>query len=131
MSQKLLISKSGYNVLTETDQRNLVFTSDLGSLKYYAEGSSGVSGGAGYTTVEITHSLGYIPFFTAYIGVLAVGGDTDDYCMCPFIFADMSNFFVGSAWADSTKIYLQIWHDYGTTVSVTFYYKIFRNSTGL
>ena len=131
MSQKLRISKPGYNAITESDKRNLVFTSDLASLNYYAEGSVGVSGGSGVTVQTIAHNLGYIPFFTAFIGPLGVGGDTNDYCMCPFIFADFSNSFIGSVWADATNIYLSIDHDYPSTISVTFYYKIFRNSLGL
>lgn len=131
MSQKIVISKSAFNVLTETDARNLVFSSDYASLKYYVEGSVNVSGGDGVTTVEVNHSLGYIPFFAAYIGVLGVGGDTDDYCMVPFIFASGASSFIGSCWADANKLYFQIEHDLGTTPSATFYYKIFRNSTGL
>ena len=131
MSMKIVVTKPGYNVLTETDKRNIVFTSDLASLKYYAEGSASVSGGSGTTTVEVAHNLGYIPVFAAYIGVLAIGGDVDDYCMVPFIFLSGANSFIGTVWADSSKLYLEIQHDLPSTPSVTFYYKIFRNSTGL
>lgn len=131
MAQKIVITKPGFNALTETDPKNMIFTSELASLKYYSEGSVDVSGGDGVTTVEVTHTLGYIPFFASYIGVLGVGGDTDDYSMVPFIFLDGFNAFVGSVWADSTKLYFQIDHNLGHSVSVTFYYKIFRNNLGL
>ena len=131
MTKKIVITKAGYNATTETDPRNINFTSELPSLKYYLEGSASVSGGTGVTTTEITHNLGYIPFFVAYIGALNQGGDTDDFCMVPFIYLDGLDSFLGSAWADSTKIYLQIEHDLGITVSVTFHYKVFKNRTNL
>lgn len=131
MSHKVIISKVGYNALTETDPRNLIFSSDYASLKYYAEGSTSVSGSAGTHTVEITHGLGYKPFFVAYIGVLGIGGDSNDFCMVPFIFIDGIDSFLGSAWVDSNKLYLEIQHDLPSSPSVTFYYKIFRNDLGL
>lgn len=131
MSKKIIITKPGFDAKTETDPRNINFTSELASLKYYAEGSVGVSGVAGVTTEEIVHGLGYIPFFVAYIGALGVGGDTDDFSMVPFIFLDGLSSFIGSAWADTDKLYLQIEHDLASTPSVTFHYKIFRNSLGL
>lgn len=128
---KIVITKSGYSALTETDPRNLIFSSDYASLMYYAEGSISVSGSDGVTTVELTHGLGYAPVFVSYIGVLNIGGDSNDYCMIPFIFLDGINSFLGSTWADTSKLYFQIEHDLGHSVSVTFYYKIFRNSLGL
>ena len=128
MSARIIVTKPGYNANEDPDPRNVNFDSDLASLKYYVEGTEVVSGGAGYTETTIAHNLGYKPFFAAYIGPLV---EAADFSMVPFVFADFSNFFLGSAWVDDTNLYLQIWHDYGTTVNATFYYKIFRNNLGL
>lgn len=128
MSQRIIVTESGYSADENPDPRNIRFDSDLASLKYYLEDSAVVSGGAGYTTTEITHNLGYVPFFVAYVGPLLAA---DDSAMVPFVFASGSDFFIGSAWADSTKLYLQIWHNLGSTVNATYHYKIFKNSLGL
>lgn len=131
MSKRIIVTKPGISANEVNDARDLTFDSDLESLKYYKEGSVGVSGGAGTTVQEVTHGLGYIPVFAAYIGPLQEGGDTNDYSMVPFVFASGLDFFFGSCWADANKLYFQIVHDFGSTLSVTFYYKIFKNNTTL
>lgn len=73
MAQKIVVSKAGYNALTETSIDNLVFSSDYNTLKYsLANGSKTVNvvtSASGYYSFqeEITHGLGYKPFFKAYV----------------------------------------------------------------
>jgi hypothetical protein len=133
MSQKIVITKPTYNALTETDPRNIIFSSDYDNLKYYASGNTTVNGAYGVTTVEVSHNLGYIPFFVAYVGQLEIdSADEGDYCMIPYVFSTMGYFFHASVWADSSKFYFQIEHNIDdTTIPMTFYYKIFRNDLGL
>lgn len=82
MTQKIVVSKAGYNVLTETDIDNLVFSSDYNTLKYsLANGTKSVvvsnnTLGEFSFQEEITHGLGYKPFFKAYayyVGYSPVG----------------------------------------------------------
>jgi hypothetical protein len=72
MTYKIAISKENYNVLSESNPNNLIFSSDFNTLKYYASGSRTVNISAGegeaYLGYEvITHGLGYNPFFIAYV----------------------------------------------------------------
>lgn len=70
---KIRVSKPGYNALNETDIDKLVFSSDYNTLKYsLANGSKTVNvvtSSSGYYNFqeEITHGLGYKPFFKAYV----------------------------------------------------------------
>lgn len=128
MSQKIVITKPGFNAGTETNPLNLIFSSDYASLKYYSSGTIAVpySGTVGEGT--ITHSLGYIPFFVGYVGPLASG----NYCMCPFFQAAGPDFIYASTWADSTKLYFRVEKTVGVANgTLTFPYKIFRNNLGL
>ena len=69
---KIRVSKLAYNALTEIDVDKLVFSSDYNTLKYsLANGSRSVvvnTNAPGYYSFqeEITHGLGYKPFFKAY-----------------------------------------------------------------
>lgn len=85
MSNKLRISKPGYNVLTETDSNNLIFDSDFDTLKYFATANAylefplrhtDLGGGIDYnvapletleTTHRIRHDLGYVPIFDVIV----------------------------------------------------------------
>lgn len=69
--KKVVIAKPNYNALTETDPNNLVFSSDYGTLKYYASGSITVEcvvdGPDKIFTDFITHNLNYYPYVEAYV----------------------------------------------------------------
>ncbi len=73
MSYKVIVSKSEYNALTETNIDRLRFSSDYNTLKYSSSvGSKDVvvnTSVGGYYSFqeEITHGLGYKPFFKAYV----------------------------------------------------------------
>ena len=55
------VSKSGYDVKTATDKQ-LVFSSSFSVPKIYMQGATVGNSG----TVQITHSLGYIPGFLVF-----------------------------------------------------------------
>lgn len=127
MSYKLRVSKPNKNVLTETSLDNIVYDSDYDTLKYYSAGTVtlNVNGSSKHGTVS--HSLGYKPFFVTYVDKLS---PTDTWSMCPQTFNDGFTYLYASSYADSNKIYFDI-ETNAATNTFNFYYKIFRNDTGI
>jgi hypothetical protein len=125
---KLRIAKPGFNVLTETNLDNIIFDSSYNTLKYYLSGSVDLVVTGSDAEVEITHGLGFVPFFIAYVNLYA--GDDEYYNICPGKFADVGIYDYAQAYADNQKLYFKV---YTNSVSNTFNfrYKIFRNNTGL
>jgi len=67
MAYELKITKSGYNVLTETNPKNFIFDSSLNHLKTVSYGSFQQTVSAwGNSVVSIYHGLGYKPLAMAY-----------------------------------------------------------------
>lgn len=135
MTYKIVISKSGYNVLTETNINNLIFSSNYNTLKYYASGNSTISinngGGKYHSHNTIAHNLGYKPFFVAY------AKDSDfmaRYSPCGIYVAPTGlSYRLFTTTVDNNNLYLVAKGNSlaGENYSVTFYYKIFKNSLGL
>lgn len=126
---KIIIAKPGFNALTETDPDNLIYSSDYDTLKYYTSGSVNLTPVG--TTIEttITHDLGYIPYFTAYVNNFA---GANAYNMCPGYEANVSGYIHADVYADSTKLYFRVHTDYlNTGTTFNFRYFIFRNRLGL
>jgi len=128
MGYKIAISKAGYNVLTETDPNNLIFSSDYNTLKYDIAGTlsfnMGGSGSKYYDyTAEVLHNLGYIPFFWAE-GKMG----TAEYQVLPNGNHGYDNMEI---YADSTKIYCYAQIFLTSTMTFIFNYKIFKNNLGL
>lgn len=102
------ISKPGFDVKTETNPENLIFTSAKGVLGWRSTQTiSGQTGADGIMTAEYTHSLGYIPmifcFVTTYGGKLIMAPnswettwDGDEQLLERFYF-----------YVDATKIYVK------------------------
>lgn len=67
MAQKIVITKAGFNALTETDPKNFIFDSSLNHLKTTQSGSVTLTIGTSSTAQgTVTHSLGYRPLVLAY-----------------------------------------------------------------
>ena len=134
MTQKLIISKDTYNVLTESEVDNLIFSSDYNTLKYYVSGnvSLTITGDGTLQTVETTvsHNLGYIPFFIVYVNDPE---NTSRYNIVPYNFSFITIVRYANAYSTTTQLIFQFKANYtgGTNRTVTFYYKIFKNNTGL
>lgn len=63
----MLITKPGFDVLTETDPKNMIFDSDLNHLKTAGYGTLvGTATAGGTTVVSVGHLLGYQPLVLAY-----------------------------------------------------------------
>ena len=127
MTEIIRVSKVGNNAITGTAPDNLVFSSDYNTLKYYSSGSvvATISGSNGEGSV--THNLGYIPFFTAYVNGLS---PSNTWSMCHQTFSDFGAYLYLNAFADATNLYFT-WETASASNTVTFYYKIFRNKTYL
>ena len=128
MSQKIRISKSGYNTLTETTLDNIIFDSDYDTLKYYMSGNVSLVVSGSDTETTVTHSLNYVPFFTSFVIDPVL---TTRYAMCPRAFSGFGGVYhYIETYADSTKLYFTC-HTNSLSATLYFYYKIFRNNTGL
>lgn len=127
---KIVVAKEGFNALTETDPDNLIYSSDYDTLKYHLSGEINVSPNGGTVEATVTHGLGYIPYFTAYVDNFA-GSPGTNYNMCPGKFAGFPGYVDADVYADSDKLYFVVHTDYNNTITVNFRYFIFRNRLGL
>lgn len=127
MSITLRVSKEGYDVKSESDLDNLIFSSEYGTLKYHASGTVEVSANGSDAEETVAHGLGYTPFFITYANSPA---NTSRFSMTPIVFQDVSNYTYIEGYADDTYLYFTI-HTNSAVIDVDFYYKIFRNDTSL
>lgn len=135
MTNKIVIAKSGYDALTETNPDNLIFSSDYNTLKY-DPGNGGnlqitvIGDGTDKSTeVSQSHGLGYVPFFAVYVNDFIIG--TTKFYLCPFKSDTAGNTIRAESWADGTNLYFRLRNKSGSTYTATFYYKIFKNRLGL
>lgn len=148
MAQKIRIVKSGFNAITETDPDNIVFSSDYDTLKYATFGSTSLT--VDYTlyyhsetpvfdtiyyhrkVVEVTHSLGYVPFFIGYLEDYPASGQD---VQLPIYGADAQSFAALQCYADTTKLYFVYYAGLANTNSGTatfnLKYRIFKNDLGI
>lgn len=69
MDYKIAVSKSGYNVLTETNPNSFIFNSDYNTFKIISSNTYSFSIPTNYFTEDYTetpHNLNYIPFVIAF-----------------------------------------------------------------
>lgn len=67
MAIKIIITKAGYNALTETDPRNLIFDSSLNYLKTAGSGSiTKTLSGNSTDSQSVAHGLGYYPLVSGF-----------------------------------------------------------------
>lgn len=136
MTNKIIVSKLGYNALFETTPDNLNFSSDYNTLKYYVSGNATITldrdGVSRTSETVVAHNLGYVPFFICYINSIGAGGSAV-YNIVPFYQPGFGTKVLANALADSTNLYLRFTclNGGGGTFSAIFYYKIFKNSLGL
>jgi hypothetical protein len=133
MTQKIVVAKPGYDANTETNPDNLVFSSDYNTLKYYLDGNASITiagdGTLKTSTTEITHDLGYVPFFIVYVNDFV--NSPSKYNIVPFLNGTVVETINAEAWADTTKIYLRMTNKSNSTYTANFYYKIFRNNLNM
>ena len=128
MSYKFVISKPGYNALTETNPDNLIFSSDYNTLKYYVNGSFAIDLNSG-TEIEysLEHGLGYKPVFFAYLQWT----DYDPNYFLNFSWADYIYYIHIHAFVDDNYLRIKVRQDQTRDLPGTIRYKIFKNNLGL
>lgn len=135
MTQKIVISKSGYSSLTETDPNNLIFSSDYNTLKYHVSGSLSlnVSGGPLEAFDEGTyfeHGLDYYPFFQVFVKI-----DSWSSWQPISYWTAGAGFYIRlySYVTDDAKLIVRAvgWLEDADDFDIEFRYKIFRNNLGL
>ena len=106
------VSKAGYDIKT-TGLENQVFNSSANSLKIWMAGHANISvsaytgfGGTGIGTTNITHSLGYAPYFLCYFKIkhaskLWFQDSVDDSVL-------FGNYIQSWVWSDSTYLTMHI-----------------------
>lgn len=132
--QKVVVTKSGFDPLTETNPDNMIFSSDYNTLKYYLSGDGSITiiGDTTdkITTVEVNHNLGYVPFFITFVDFFT-NTTTALYQLVPHINNAPGRIVTAQCWADSSKLYIQLRNKSSNTYTAHFYYKIFRNNLNL
>lgn len=138
---KVVVAKTGFDALTETNPNNLFYSSDYNTLKYSLSGGKQISiagnGTLRQTTETVAHNLGYTPFFIVYARMYTEGYENNFNNIVPrwdrisfgeFVVSDDR----AEAWADSTNIYLRLTtkQDSGETLRGVFNYKVFKNNLG-
>lgn len=133
MSQKIIISKPTYNILTETNPDNLIFSSDYNTLKYYINGSTSITiigdGTDKYSETTIAHNLGYVPFFIVYVDDFV--NASAYYNIVPSFNNTLFIFREAHAYANTSNLYIRMRNKSTYTYTANFYYKIYRNNLGL
>ena len=129
MSNKVVITKSGFDAKTETDPDNIVFSSDYNTLKYALSGSYEMTGVTGDTDVTIAHNLGYTPFFIVYCNDFVA--QPTYYGLTEYFFSLGGRVRRAKAYVDDTNLYLSLDLDVGAAITVKWNYKIFKNNLGL
>lgn len=130
--KKLVIAKPGYSA-TDTDPDHLIFSSDYNTFKYYLNGSFTVyipASASAFTKENtiVTHNLGYIPFFTAFMKEYGL----ERYYSLPYSFGEIGVYFHHFIYATTTQLILRT-EASGLSIGMEFpiWYKIFKNNLNL
>jgi len=134
---KILIGKDNVNALTEKDPSKLKFSSDFGTLKYFAKISKSIQFTANGPGEDISargtvdHNLGYYPYVEAYVKVGSVTPGTV-YEYCPFTGAGATVFYAANIIV--TKSQIIVYGEINGVSTNTWYFDfllfIFRNNLG-
>jgi hypothetical protein len=149
MTQIVAFSKPAINVLTATDPDDFVFHSDYDTLKYEVQGTVTLNVNlANYyhlepgsppifpdtyynrAVVEVSHNLGYVPYFVGYILDIPSIGNA---IQAPYAFGDFIYFANESVYADSNKLYFLVQFNSSSNsgiISFDYAYRIFKNDLG-
>jgi hypothetical protein len=126
---KIALSKDGYDVLSEVNPANLIFSSEYGTLKYETKGSIDLTLPAGDFGAEIAfnHNLGYIPFVEVYME-----NPVGDYEYCPVNGSGAVVLWSSTFRITTTQVIFSVESTgFGSDTDFTFLFFIFKNDTGL
>jgi len=142
--RRIVIAKSGYNALTETNPNNKIYDSQFGTLKYFDEDITEITiptatPDADVTVVDetvlVTHNLGYHPFFGANFEYS--GDDPGKVFIMPIMAADAGYWMYDMIYATTTQLIYR--REFGNTFgggtyaaqTIKVYWKIYSKSLEL
>lgn len=140
---RMVISKTGVNALTDTNPNNKIFDSQFGTLKYYDQGvnqitisaaTPGANVNVASETTLVTHNLGYYPFFSANYEFS--GDDPGKAYIMPSMFSDAGYWNYNNVYATTTQLIFR--RDFGNTFgsipysaqTIKIYWKIYSKDLG-
>ena len=126
---KVALSKPTYPVIGETDPRNLIFSTEYGTLKYEAKSSIilTLEDSSFGDSIPFTHNLGYVPFVEVYMG--NPGGD---YEYCPVNGSGATVLWSSTFRVTTTQIIFSVESTgFFNDTDFTFLFFIFKNDTDL
>lgn len=130
MAYVIRVSKSTYNVLTETDPNNLIFDSDKNNFKILAEAIDSETVGANGTGIlQVSHSLGIVPAAFCIVKYADTGhaywaGSCDDVTNANFVYHRGMYRTIKALQTDSDSAQVMIDNSYGSS-SFTVYGKFY------
>ena len=128
MAQKIVITKAGFNALTETDPKNFIFSSDLNHLKNAIAGTftETIAAGGSYTKT-VAHGLGSVhPLCMAYFR--DTSGSTWLIALTEFgvnALDRISTEFSVEIYTDTTNVYIKVRNNYASSKTIEVQYEIF------
>ncbi len=127
MSDKIIITKAGFNALTETDDKNKIFDSELNHLKNKFAGSftQTLASNASYTGT-LAHGMSGRPLCMAYFR--ESGGSQWSIASTEFglSFPDRkSTEFSVDIYIDAANVYIKARNYYSTTKTIEVQYEVF------
>ena len=129
MTQKVVITKPGYDALTETNPDNIIFSSDYNTLKYDISGDYQMTNVTTSTEAVIAHNLGYVPFYIVYCNDFV--SQPTYYSLTEYFRVSGGRLFAARSYVDDTNLYLSLVLGAGSAITVKWSYKIFKNNLSL
>ena len=110
MTWVIKISKPTKNVLTVTDERDLIFSSERNCLKETSTTGLYTTNAAGDLTIN--HALGYVPAFVVFVADNADTSVWYPYDSIGDVYADANNIYiVGAMGGITSRVYCSIFVD--------------------
>jgi len=120
------ITKSTFNVLTESDPKNFIFDSSLNHIKTSGSGNFQRTVTAGNSTVvSVAHGLGYKPLVLAYFRSTANNNWFISVAQIEPTNARLNINFNVELYVDTTYVYFKINNYSGVTYTIEVQYEIF------
>ena len=126
MTSVLKISLAGYDSITDSDKRHMIFDSTYNTFKVVLSGTTSFSIANGATTTgSVAHGLSYIPTFSAF---LKVSGGTKVIPIGGAIFTTTTTGYYSflKAYADATNMNFTVKNTTGSSITVVVKYYLFE-----
>lgn len=120
MTQQMRVSKSGFNVLTETNPNNFIFHSLYNTFKIIATGTNSLTIGTGSTTQSFAHGLSYTPMVLAFVKY------SNNRVGPPGTKDSANDLWFQNVKADATNVVYEFYNNTGASKSVTMRYYLFE-----